>query len=349
VTLVLFSSNIRPQYEQDVIDVLAAPKGQIFRFRYSERIVDDSIREKWAQNNLKDEDSELLVVYSIQQPERYHKPAYIPVRRANILRTERQGSIYVVQFELGAYASLPLGRDFGAEVQAYTSALDSKLNGSPAADDEPKRFSAALGTASDIVPNNLQGDQRCFEATTEYLRRTVSFSSTYFWRVSSIEGPTAGKVVLANPPGVWRLISERSYEVRVTQFQSQAMAGIGSFDVDTDTSLLQVVGDTSFSIASKYDEIPIYLRVPLLSDTRDTMLTIRPRQGTSGPSANIRFRVGPQRGSRALTGAAGAGAAVLASVPAFFTGDLRYLAVPASAALLYAVGYRGVPMRTTSA
>src|SRR5262245_42118338 len=98
MTLCLFSSNIRPQYEQDIIDVAAAPRGHIFRFRYEIKYVADTVRDEWESNKLIERN--VLVVYSIQQPQGYHPPAFVPIRKGRVVRTRRDGSVFYIDFRL---------------------------------------------------------------------------------------------------------------------------------------------------------------------------------------------------------------------------------------------------------
>jgi len=354
VALVLFSSNIRPQYEQDVIDVLAAPDGQLQRFRYAERYVDQTIRNAWANDTLKIEEGvEILVVYSIQQPSGYHKPAYVPIRFGSIIRTEKEGSIFLIQFRLDRYAPLdrPSGNDYGAQVRAFTEQLDSGLRGrSPSGAAPEDRFSAVKGEYPKELLSGALESQSAFEVITEYLHRTVSFYSSFFWRVSRITGPTAKDVVDAFEPGIWRLKSEYSYELRIAQYQPESSQSVGTFVVLTDPSLLQVVGSSSFSISSTYDELPIRLRVPLLPDQRETVLSIRPQADTAGPSADLRFRVGPDGTRRGISAVAGSTAAVLVALPAItdVATPWKLVFITGSALLLAFVGWRGIPQRSTS-
>ena len=217
-TLVLFSSNIRPQYEQDIIDVLAGPQDQLFRFRYSEDIVDSTIREKWEMNTLKDEtDLDVLVVLFDSATRSISRP------RLRAGPTGESHPDHSRGFDLrGVFQTWGLrptssprregpetmtGDDFGTMVRDFTNALNGVLNGSPAENDKTRRDSAAVGKVpGDIVLSAATAEvQHRFEAASAYLRRTVSFYACYFWRISEISGPKVGEWVPASEPGLWRL------------------------------------------------------------------------------------------------------------------------------------------------
>ena len=116
--LYLFSSNIRPLYEQDVIDLLAAPAGSIYRFRYELKYLgsdvpdglagipgDASLPDLWEANQLVNVN--VIALYSIQQPESYHRAAFIPIRSGTVRETGADGAIHWIDFEVGDYALCP--------------------------------------------------------------------------------------------------------------------------------------------------------------------------------------------------------------------------------------------------
>src|SRR4051812_9621443 len=98
--LYLFSSNIRPLYVQDILDVLAAPRGQRHQFRYEEQYVAANIRTGTFKG------ATALVLFAIQQEAQYHEPAFIPARKAEIVTVGQRAGIYVIDFVVGDYIAL---------------------------------------------------------------------------------------------------------------------------------------------------------------------------------------------------------------------------------------------------
>ena len=350
-TLCLFSSNIRPQYEQDIIDLAAAPEGHIYRFRYESRYIADAVRDDWESNKLVD--TKVLLIYSIQQPQSYHPPAFLPIRTGQVVRSRRDGSVFFVDFKLGDYAPLrePTGQETRGEVvTGFTEALTNALPGSPGAA-AGARYSAAPGEVpggwlSTDVPSTS------FERLVTYLAGTVSFSSHLFWRVSSIR-ELGGDEVTADKEGRFRLYSNRSYEVTVVHHQPDISVrpfGMtpGHFDLATDDSLVEVIGDKAFEVASRYDAIGVRVRVPA-SDVKETILSIRPGAGTQGPRADLRLLVGPGDGRRVAGGGIAAAAVVLAAIPGLMSDSATFgqkFMFPVTAALLTVVlGYFAFPIR----
>jgi len=352
MTLCLFSSNIRPQYEQDIIDVAAAPAGHLFRFRYESKYIDDAVEDDWASNKLVGAD--VLLIYSIQQPQNYHRPAFVPIRTGKVVRSSRDGSVFFVDFRLGSYSPLrePGPHETrGSVVAEFTEALGDALPGSPGAV-AGKRYSAASGA---VPPNFLAaiGDASAFELLASYLAGTVSFASHLFWRVSEVRQLGKGAVA-ADDEGRFRLYSNRTYELTVVHYQPDVSARpfgmtTGQFDVQTDAAIVEVIGDKTIQIASRYDAAPIRLRIPASPDVRETVLAVRPSPGTKGPQADIRLLVGPGAGKRVVGGGAAATAVVLAAVPGMMDrtasfGDKVWFPILAGVITLV-IGYFALPLR----
>lgn len=350
-TLCLFSSNVRPQYEQDIIDLAAAPEGHIYRFRYESKYIADAVRVDWEANKLVD--TNVLLIYSIQQPQSYHPPAFLPIRKGQVVRSRRDGSVYYVDFKLGDYAPLrePTEQETrGDLVSTFTDALTAALPGSPGAT-AGARYSAAPGEVPDgwILPDAAS---TAFERLVTYLAGTVSFSSHLFWRVSRIH-ELGGDEVTADKEGRFRLYSNRSYEVTIVHHQpdvSVRQFGMtpGRFDLATDDSLVEVIGDKAFEVASRYDAIGVRVRVPA-SDVKETILSVRPGESTQGPRVDLRLLVGPGDGRRLAGGGIAATAVVLAAIPGLMSDSATFgqkVMFPVTAALLTVVlGYFAFPIR----
>lgn len=352
-TIFLFSSNIRRQYEQDVINVVAAPVGCIFRFRYDHKYVAPELRPKWRDNQLAGRP--VVVVYSIQQPAAYHPAAYVPVRRGTITSSFEDGSILVIEFQLGSYATLrhPTNDETaGGLVRSFSAELGSALPGHPG-HDEKLRFSAADG---DEPPGLIAAggtEAHGFERLVEYLTSTVSFGDYVFWRIATVRRVGEAADLQADPQGRFRMISEKTYEVTIGHYQlkldTAGTAKLPTFAVTSDPALVEVISPKQFTIASRYDSIPIRIRVPPLPDTRETILSIQPPPDVKGPSADLRLLVGPTGSRRIATAAAGGFAALLLVVPEL-AGDkapvlVRFPPYLIAAGLLGCMGWWGVPSR----
>src|SRR2546421_378502 len=103
--LYLFSSNASPQYAQDILNVFACAAGQQYVFRYERKWVDGPAQARWL--NLRDDDTWVLICFSLQQRAFFHDPAFIPIRLGRVAATTTIGSHFFVRFTVGRYVSLP--------------------------------------------------------------------------------------------------------------------------------------------------------------------------------------------------------------------------------------------------
>lgn len=305
--LYLFTSNMRPLYEQDAIDVLAAASGTRYRFRYQSDAHRDylgtGLRERWRNNTLVGLPS--LVCFSIQQEAGYHPSAFIPVRFGTVVRTREEGSPHIVDFEIGRYVALALDRDrMGELVRAFSDDLKAKLGETP-----DVKKSAVLGPLAPGLESGDEEDPLPWENTVEYLSRTLSFRNHVFIRYSGIREMGSDNEVQFDE-GVAPLTAGRTYELRVTHLQPQETAEVRGYEVAVDGEIIALIGQREILISSRYDTVPILLHAPDRDDVRETVVTVRPSAGVRGASIRVRIRVLPNK-ARQVGGAIGTALSLL--------------------------------------
>lgn len=91
-SIYLFSSSIRYLYKLDVYNVLSYPDGFVMHFRYRKKWVNNKV---WNSNNL--EGKEVLVIALVFLE---NELEFFPIRRAKLIRTEKDGDVLHVYFEL---------------------------------------------------------------------------------------------------------------------------------------------------------------------------------------------------------------------------------------------------------
>lgn len=347
--LYLFTSNLRPLYAQDAIDLLAAPEGLHHRFRYRQRWISPDARGL-ANAGENARGHRILVVFSLQQKYRYHDPAYIPLRWGSLLGIHREGSAFVVSFELEKYASLPLQRvpetgrldeeKLGDEVQRFSASLSQLLGqrGHPGADDEDQRFSATVGKTLDGVLDPSNDQSLIWEQSVTYLGGTLTFAGHRFFRIDGIRREAKGeREGIEN--GRYELTSGVDYELAVVHHQPREVSGVEHFIAEVDGEIVQLIGEGKIEISSEYDRVPVLLHLPRQEQPRDATVVIRPEGSTQGPRVALPMRSRPGKVRTAVASALGASVVVAAALPGIFgswPGEVRALVVSAGA--LAAVG-----------
>jgi len=366
--LLLFSSNQRPLYEQDIIDVLAAPESSRYTFRYEKRYVDDSASKQWTSLA----STPVLVFFSIQQEAYYQPPAYIPVRRGRVVAARSEGDICLVEFELGRIVSLPLPvveddptassrpgiaarrpiyedpvRELAGEIAKVPSPGFERKKGRKSASLVAEN-AVPIVNLSEIPPYKSGGplliesaDQvAAFKSATDYLSHTASFSTTQFLRFYNLADRRTGNPVQM-VDGVFRLSDNSDYELELLQMQPREVGSRVTFAIGSAEEVLKVIGVPEFDIASRYDLVKVPLHVPpLAEELRETVLTVAPKSpDIKGSHLNLRLQI--RRHPSPVTAAGAAGLLLLAGLPGAF-GDVPKMAVVALGAVIaFALFYYG--------
>jgi hypothetical protein len=113
-TLHLFSSDYRPLYIQDCLDLLAKPEGSLQRFRYQKKWVsvgplvgglEESGSKLSAWEELGEKATPVVVYFaSVAKRSAGQDTVYVPLRKGNVVRAGvEDGDYFFVEFTLGEY------------------------------------------------------------------------------------------------------------------------------------------------------------------------------------------------------------------------------------------------------
>lgn len=120
----LFSSDSTPRYQTDILDVLCYPARHIFRFRYQDQYVSDEVKQLVGAKKPPKNEPGIIIYAEHEAKGPYREFAFYPVRQVTIERVFVKGSIYYVDFRLGAFVDY--GR--GANAEKRKREYQSKLN-----------------------------------------------------------------------------------------------------------------------------------------------------------------------------------------------------------------------------
>jgi hypothetical protein len=334
--LYLFSSNSRPLYTQDVLNVLAAPAGMTYAFRYRRDWVAAGLREAWAGNDLVGR--QLILHFSLQQPNQYLPATLIPLRMGTVVETTVEaGTIHLVQFTIGSDVTLVSSaegdferREQAQALEVYRSYLKSNNVGAPP--------DAWAGHGPDVTsdptgPLRLASDEgEAFTRTVRLLGGTSTYERATFFRLARIAASPSEKDVedpAFDAKEGYRLRSARAYQVVVLQSQPGDAPSIAGFALDASESVARFVGRPRFEISSKYDVIPL----PLIAadvgaevQRRTGVIGITPEEGVQGPRLAVPITV-EMEGMKKVTATVTAVAAVALAGLASMVANLNPLAV----------------------
>jgi hypothetical protein len=98
--IILFSSDARDLYKEDVFKAICLPKGYVIHFRYAEKYVDDSLLNNLSKYEKADAVIALTTGNDLTKPETERIVSNIPIREVKILQINRTKETGLVHFYL---------------------------------------------------------------------------------------------------------------------------------------------------------------------------------------------------------------------------------------------------------
>lgn len=295
--LYLFSSDRSPLYEQDILNVLAAPSGSIYTFRYDERYLEAGTRGEWGDL----EGTTVVVLFSIQQEAQYHEPAFIPVRRGTVVRTRAVGSRLFVDFRLQGYIGLREPSDkrsdaYGAQVRRWSDEIRRLARATP------YTASASLGKP---LPHEPDTESIVFERISSYLSYTDSFRDARFVRFIRLTevGDNSSTPLALNDDAGFELTAGHTYNLELVHSQRQELSAADNFVVNVDGTVVQILGRAGFKVASRYDSVTIQIHAAQATtlESHATLIIVEPVPPARGPEIEIPITVRPDEGRLVTT------------------------------------------------
>lgn len=292
--LYLFSSNQSQLYAQDILNVLAAPEGHPYTFRYDAKYVAENLREAWTTL----QDTPVVVLFSLQQKARFQAPAFIPIRSGYVLRTHREGDSYFVEFRIRGYIALPEGESQSAQVARFAERLGDVT-------DVPYSTSVSLGSQLSLQDVDVQSDSSVlFARTGTYLARTETFENASFLRILGIRPshPTSkgSRAYLKTHPAqpLYKLKARSTYELVIFHSQPQTPPQPAPFQIFVDDNNVRTLSSGRFTVASRYDEVTVRLATADATGLEDheTAIVLEPGTEVEGPVVTLKVLVEADRG-----------------------------------------------------
>lgn len=301
----LFTSNVRELYLADAIDIMGGPSGLVYRFRYHQEHVDELLRDDWNRDVLKAQ--RVAVHLSIQHPANFFSAAYVPIRKGRVKNTGVEGQTYWIDFALGEYLTLKAGAsgEMGApEVRCFSKKLRAILGtsfpdytGNGAPDDLKKRRSASLGRfpVGELSVAGGAGDK--FEACVKVISKAiVSEPPRIFFRVAAVKDEN-GKVVNLSSRGILELTAGSRYSLEVSHYQPNQPIPGTALNV-TVPKAVELLGEGTLDLRSRYDVIEVPLWVPFRDTTAEGQVVIQVREPSRGTAVRLPIRVAPSKTHR---------------------------------------------------
>ena len=295
--LVLFSSNARPRYVQDILNTLALPEGAVYRFRYDYNLIGEEFRSPTFCAMLNNQQALLVFV---EQPKDRNattdgKIRFFPYRRVVVRDIKPDGRVLLVEFELGKYVDWRSG---AKQIQAYHDIIKSLPD-----NNRPVKIYAANSSVDldSLIPSvSAENSTQSWQGFIEATKTVPDFANALFFRVSDLR--EIGEPLWSK---FWRMInkSAKRHGYSIVHPLKEILPGLSGYEVrsgttnrlnlsfylardphqsplkdrgvsfDLDTKYFSYV-QKPIPIGFRYDTYPLYLVVTTLNQDVITTLEI---------------------------------------------------------------------------
>lgn len=321
----LFTSSIRELYIADAINVLAAPVGSIYRFRYDGKYLDANTRERWKREHLIS--SPVIVHFSLQHPADFHPAVFIPLRRGKVTKTLVEGDTYIVYFRLGVYLPLRDGRE-GRDTQRkklvedYTAGLKTLLGPDRCPDEG---IHATLGRDADHLVDSTGDLGSDFATIVRFLTPALALNPRIYWRVVCVIKEKTDEIVELSDDGNMHLSAGSGYTMQLAHYQCKPSAAETAIKI-TSPKAIELIGAERILLQSRYDVIPIRLFPPHRDNPVTCELSISTEALENGPTVRLPLVIEPPRAETWSGPLLGIGGGIALALPAALASD-KLLAV----------------------
>lgn len=334
----LFTSTIRELYIADAIDILAAPAGAHYQFRYEGKYVAAGIHSNWRSDGLAG--TKVAVCFSILHPANYHAAMYLPLRSGEVIRTWTDGSAFHVVFRLGKYMPLGDASVVDSEVESdearrandvrrYTESVQSLLGG-----EHPDTGThAVVGPPPPASATSNGDDGRDFEALVRYLSPAMYFSPRIYYRLAEVEDSSSGTKIQVDTAGSLQLKAGNIYTIKIVHFQLQAPGERANLVVTLPDGV-SLLTSNKLALRSKYDSFLVRIFVKFRDDESRGELAITPSDELRGPTVRLPVVIRPSTGHAISGPLLGVGGATAVLIPPILASPDQHLALRIALAIL---------------
>ncbi|MHC1623681.1 MAG: radical SAM protein [Candidatus Methanospirareceae archaeon] len=313
----IFKSSYREDYHRELLDILALPKGHLYRLEYDVEWVQDDL---WQHMKMRPQDycdrEALLLYLDLDAPEKN----VIPLRRLTIKRVDVKGKILVLHFELGGFARLPYRKpDLPRHLRSKLEPLFGKhtLGGTPL----NKLLLVAEKTAELRQleeDNSLSAWRQVVDLLHE--NKCIKFEKSLFYRVR-IDSVTPATEDTENPATVYDVKGGQKVSMQVDYYLPnydsfpRTDAEARTIVYETSSEIVEGLGPKQFTL-SKYGSDRLIFRTAEVRDTQTCTIHFQnPRTPFEAPMLDILIRVrgsgtkiGVTRAASVVTSGLGGGA-----------------------------------------
>ena len=274
-SITLFSSDSTVKYTKDVFNVLALPQNGIYQFRYEDKYVETSVKDKF-RNDYKG--LWALVAFrsnsSVPEDERF----FVPVRWVEIVAIDYVANFYTVTFRAKEYPKF--SNDFDEKCHDFAKEFFSTTR-------EHNLLAVREGTLA-IVDSNFKGDDK-----DNWLKiaKTISlipgYGNNYFLKCSPIY---INQNKFCNIENELTVLEEGKYVyLKVDYYQKNYNSQMsGKINIITDSNAINVASGIGTELESRYDSVKLGFQAKKVMNNSISEINIHT---TNNNSSNVQTKI----------------------------------------------------------
>lgn len=289
----LFKSSYREDYHRELLDMLALPKGHVYRLEYDVEWVQDDLWQhmKMRPENYRDREA-LLLYLDLEAPGKQ----VIPLRRLMIRKVDVRGKVLVLHFQLGNFTHPPYRKpDLLKDLRSKLEPLFGKhtMGGTPL--NKLVLLGEKIPELQQVEEDNDLSDwKQAIDLLHE--NNCVKFEKSLFYKVR-IDGATPIVEDSENPRTVYEVKGGKKVSIQVDYYLPNYGRFPGS-DVEaraiiyeSSSELIEALGPKQF-ILSKYGSDRLIFSTAEVRDTQTCIIHFQsPRTPFEAPMLDVAIRI----------------------------------------------------------
>jgi len=242
---ICLSSGTSPRYREDVLRVLAMPKGSRLQFRYALRWIDGNI-QSLIQRDEHVKGKPCLIVY-IDQQDNSKAPELIPCRYATIVEANAHGSTASLVLALEEYA-------YAKDLTAFNNEMKKMANAALPTWQSNGEIAGFYWFRIDEKPTTVTNslDLAEWEKIVEQIASRPDFKDeNCFYTMVEIV-PVDCKETVAMRDGVYELKPNQEYELRIYHFHPERIAN-ATIQLKGSRKWFKFITSPTIILDSRYD------------------------------------------------------------------------------------------------
>lgn len=248
--LTLFTSDSRPRYATDILNVLALPCGFPYHFRYDTKYISSELKNEFE--NLSPAGTKLMIAFKDESVTSIDTPFMVPIRWAVLQNIELLPDFYIVNFTLDGYPVY--SKEYTVEKAAIADQCRKYLGQIPTGTcNLPVQFGL-----TPFVELRTTSERAGWIDVAKRLALHENFSVTHFLRIAEILDEN-GRRLQVTSEGELILHEQQYARIRIDYFALNFGSQLSELMITGDSSLLRVASRPDIPLDSRYDSTKVLI------------------------------------------------------------------------------------------